>query len=198
METPLERSLRFVSRQLARTEAKFALIGGLAVSVHVEPRFTRDADLAVAVDDDAEAEALVSEFLRDGFQLAALVEQEGRGRLATARLTHPNHAGVVTDLLFASSGIEPEIVAAATEIAVTSTLRLPVAAIGHLITLKVLARDDRRRPTDADDLRGLAVVATDGDWDTAVASARLVVERGFHRGRDLPTLVTQLRQHGAY
>jgi hypothetical protein len=32
---------------------------------------------------------------------------------------------------------------------------VPVARIGHLMALKVLARDDRRRPQDFDDLRAL-------------------------------------------
>lgn len=39
----------------------FALVGGLAVSARTEPRFTRDADLAVALASDAEAEALIRE-----------------------------------------------------------------------------------------------------------------------------------------
>jgi hypothetical protein len=34
----------------------FALIGGLAVRARGEPRYTRDVDLAVSVDDDEEAE----------------------------------------------------------------------------------------------------------------------------------------------
>jgi hypothetical protein len=38
---------------------RFALVGGLAVSVRAEVRFTRDVDLAVAVSSDAEAESLV-------------------------------------------------------------------------------------------------------------------------------------------
>ena len=38
----------------------FALIGGLAVSARTEPRFTRDADFAVALAGDAEAEALMN------------------------------------------------------------------------------------------------------------------------------------------
>jgi hypothetical protein len=42
---------------LQRASVPFALVGGLAVSVHVEPRFTRDIDLAVAVAGDAKAEA---------------------------------------------------------------------------------------------------------------------------------------------
>ena len=39
--------------------ASFAIVGGLAVGIRTEPRFTRDADMAVSVAGDQEAEALV-------------------------------------------------------------------------------------------------------------------------------------------
>jgi hypothetical protein len=61
----------------------------------------------------------------------------------------------VTDLLFASSGIEPEIVAAAEELLVLPDLTQSVATVGHLLAMKLLARDDRHRPADADDLAAL-------------------------------------------
>jgi len=88
-----------------------ALVGGFAVSVRTEPRFTRDIDLVVAVSDDAEAEAFVAFLIADGHELLASVENEAVGRLAMARfqLRH----GSPLDLLFASSGIECEIADAA-------------------------------------------------------------------------------------
>lgn len=46
--------------ELTRLDRRCALIGGLAVSVRAEPRFTRDIDLAVTVRDDADAERLVN------------------------------------------------------------------------------------------------------------------------------------------
>ena len=57
--TPLEAALRQIDADLTRARVAFALVGGLAVSVRTEPRFTRDADLAVALATDAEAEALI-------------------------------------------------------------------------------------------------------------------------------------------
>lgn len=45
----------------------WALVGGLAVSVRTEPRFTRDLDLAVAVSDDHAAEALIHQLHAAGF-----------------------------------------------------------------------------------------------------------------------------------
>jgi hypothetical protein len=89
------------------------LVGGLAVSARAEPRFTRDLDLAVAAVDDSAAEGLVHRLLQTGYQVLATVEQDFTHRLATARLLPPGETsdGIVADLLFASSGIEPELVA---------------------------------------------------------------------------------------
>jgi hypothetical protein len=85
-----------------------------------------------------------------------MVEQEAVGRLATARLRRSSEpASPVIDLLFASSGIEPEVVAEADAIELLPQLRVRVATTGHLIALKVLARDDVTRPQDAGDLRAL-------------------------------------------
>jgi len=178
--------------------AQFALVGGLAVSAWAEPRLTRDADLAVAVNSDSEAEELVRRLLRRGYQVGALVEQERLGRLATARLVDASGSGLYVDLLFASSGVEPELVSSAVEIELTADLVAPVATVGFLIALKLLSRDDRARPNDADDLASLRVVATDADWDEATIAVDLIVERGYHRDRDLASEVQVLRANGAY
>jgi predicted nucleotidyltransferase len=195
----LERSLHSIVGHLRRLDRRFALVGGLAVSARAEPRLTRDADVAVAVRDDRDAEALVLDLRSVGYEVAASVEQEATGRLATVRLLprDPDDR-LVTDLLFASSGIEEEIVAAADELEVVAGLSVPVAAVGHLIAMKLLARDDRRRPADADDLTALAVVAQDDDWRQATTAVELIMERGFARHRDLVKALDQLRRNGAY
>lgn len=63
--------------------------------------------------------------------------------------------GLVVDLLFASSGIETELAEAATELEVLPGVRVPVATLGHLLALKVLAMDDVTRPQDRVDILGL-------------------------------------------
>lgn len=197
--TSLERSLRRAVDDLRSLEGEFALVGGLAVSARSEPRLTRDADFAVAVADDAEAETLIAALRARGYEVVATVEQEAADRLATVRLLRgDDDSDLVTDLLFASSGIESEIVAAADELLVTADLRVPVATVGHLLAMKLLARDDRRRPADADDLVALAEVADDVDWNEARSAAALIVERGFGRGRDLVSALDLLRSDGAY
>lgn len=190
--------LRRASLALEEAGADFAVVGGLAVAIRANPRLTRDADLAVAVGSDAEAEALLSRLQAAGYTVAALVEHDPSGRLATARLQHTASPELFTDLLFCSSGIEAEIVLFAEVLEVLPGLELPVASLGHLIAMKLLARDDRHRPADADDLLHLHGLATDADWDTAAEALRLILERGFARGRDLMEGLATLRLSGPY
>jgi predicted nucleotidyltransferase len=190
--TSLEAALRILVGDLRRSGVRFALVGGLAVSTRVAPRLTRDADVAVSVADDSEAEAVVHRMVEDGYRPDAVLEQYVAGRLATVRLVHRDRPDVVVDLLFASCGIEPEIVSQAEEVEILPDLVVPVATIGHLIAMKLLARDDRRRPADADDLRALASTANNADWAAARAAVRVITERGFHRDRDLDAALAEL------
>lgn len=193
--TLLQEALRRVARDLESRKTAFALVGGLAVSVRCEPRFTRDLDLAVAVNSDLEAEALVRELIRAGYRMLAQIEQEATSRLATVRLKPPGptgESGVVVDLLFASSGIEPELAAAAQRLEVFPGVIVPVATTGHLIALKVLARDDRHRPQDIADLRQLLGVEGPAEIERARDALERIRERGFHRGRDLGAAFEQL------
>ncbi len=155
----VDRALRTIAAHLRRRKVPFALVDGLAVAVRGEPRLTRDADLAVAVASDTEAEALIHELMGEGYRVTAAIEHKLNGRLATIRLTgSTDERSVVTDLLFASCGIEHEIVAMSEVVEVVSRLKIPVAQRGHL------------------------------------AGARLVVERGYHRDRDVVGAVEQLRR----
>lgn len=179
-------------------DASFALVGGLAVSVWAEPRLTRDCDLAISVDDDPAAEALVLDLTAAGYAAVTVVEHEATGRLATVRLQHPADEGRYVDLLFASSGIEREIVAGALRRALSRSLTLPVASVGHLVAMKLLSVDIDRRPLDRADLISLADVATPDDWATAADAVALIEARGFHRGRDLSGAVARLREDGLF
>jgi hypothetical protein len=184
---PIESVLRRIVGELNELHASFALVGGLAVSLRTEPRFTKDADLAVALTSDAEAESLISHLATLGYRVAAVVEQEAVGRLATVRLSRADQKDVpIVDRLFASSGIESEIVAEAEPLeGFIPGLTLGVARTGHLLALKVLARDDVRRPLDIGDLRALLRVASPAELARARSALTLITERGYHRGRSL-------------
>jgi hypothetical protein len=66
-----------------------------------------------------------------------------------------------------------EIAGAAERLEVVPALVVPVARAGHLIAMKVLARDDRQRPQAWDDLRALLAEATTADIEDARVLMRL-------------------------
>ena len=118
----LEAALRRAAEDLDRSGRSWALVGGFAVSAHAEPRFTRDVDIAVMVDGDRAAELLVRSLMTVGYVVFSSVEHDN-GRLATVRLSRTtSDVEVVVDLLFASSGIEPEIAQAAEPLEITPGL----------------------------------------------------------------------------
>jgi hypothetical protein len=92
---------------------------------------------------------------------------------------------MVVDLLFASSGIEPEIVSAALDLDIGGAVPAKVACIGHLVALKLLAHDPIKRPQDGLDLRALRSVLNDEEQARAARACELIESRGFNRGRDL-------------
>jgi hypothetical protein len=170
----------------------FALVGGLAVSARALARFTKDIDFAVAVDSDATAEQVVFGMQRSGYLIETIIQQRSSGRLATARLSRGPKEPTV-DLLFAASGIEPEVAACATTLQVLKH-PVPVATVGHLIAMKLVSFDDERRPHDRVDLLELAKVADDAEWARAELAVRLIGERGFGRGRDLAAALNEWRE----
>jgi predicted nucleotidyltransferase len=188
----LEAALRRAADDLDRSRRPWALVGGFAVSARVEPRFTRDVDIAVMVDGDPAAEELVRSLVTGGYIVFSSVEHDN-GRLATVRMSRASSdVEVVVDLLFASSGIEPEIAQAAEVLEITPGLVVPVATTGHLIAIKILARDDATRPQDLADLRALLRSASPADLSVAREAAALIEARGFNRGRDLRKALDEL------
>ena len=194
MTTALATSLARLAGDLARIPVAWALIGGFAVSSRAEPRFTRDIDVCIAADTDSDAEGLGAALTGLGYAVVAIVEHEYRDHLATIRLSSPATDGVVADgvvvdLLFASSGVEREIVQQAELLEILPGLTVPVATAGHLVVLKLLARD-AGRPQDDIDLRALRSVLTADDEIEAGRLAELGMTRGYARERDLPALLS--------
>lgn len=182
----LRAALIRLQTDLEACRAAWALIGGLAVSARAEPRTTRDIDVSVSVSGDPEAERIIGYFLSRGYRVESQLEQEATGRLATMRLRVPGEegGGVIADLLFASSGIEPEVVAAAEPLEVMPGLFMPVARTGHLLALKVLALDlarPERRPQDLGDIQELLRVADGEEIQQARQGLDLISRRGFDR-----------------
>ncbi len=190
MTTLLFEILGGIAEVLQELEKSWALVGGLAVSSYVEPRFTRDIDIAISAADDEEAEDFLRSWQAYGYTLDTIIEQDAVDRLATVR-TYPSgqERSIVVDLLFASSGIEPEIGDEARQIEIVAGLTIPVARPGHLFALKLLAADRDERPQDELDLKHLAQIVVDEEREAARRAVRLIEERGFNRGRDLKAML---------
>lgn len=114
----------------------------------------------------------------------AILEEEGVpaaavGGLAVSVRTTPRFTRDVDLAVAVADDVHAE------RLSVFLGLAAPVARTGHLIALKVLARDDRKRPLDRVDLIGLIAVAAPAAVAAAREALRLIEARGFHRGRDL-------------
>ncbi|GDX83069.1 hypothetical protein LBMAG42_48800 [Deltaproteobacteria bacterium] len=175
----------------------FAVVGGLAVSARTEPRFTRDVDVAVAVANDAAAEALVLHLQGGGYRVLAVLEHQN-GRLSRVRMVPPGGSedGVLVDLLFASSGVESEIVGSAQMLEVLPGVVLPVALAGDLLALKLLSVAPSR-PKDAQDLVSLLGECGEADLDHCRGTLALITARGYNRGRSLHEALEALVRTGS-
>lgn len=92
----------------------------------------------------------------------------------------------------AAHGVPMAVVGGLAVSARTEGLPAPIATVGALIALKLLARDDTHRPQDRVDLVALRAVATRADLDEARRLAGLIDRRGYGRGRDLGAALSML------
>jgi nucleotidyltransferase AbiEii toxin of type IV toxin-antitoxin system len=191
--TELERALLAATVDLRQAGRLFALVGGLAVSVRAEVRFTRDVDFAVVVSDDSEAESLVFELKDKGYRPVALVEHDTQHRRATARVL--SERGIKVDLLFASSGIEREIVERSHLVHLSAVGDLPVARAEELLAMKVLSMTDRRLQ-DRLDARHLLQYNPALNLAVTRSNLELIAARGFARGQDLQQKLEALVRGG--
>ncbi len=178
----LAQTLADLANRLGEVGVKFAVVGGLAASARGEARFTRDIDIVVAVSSDEEAEAIVFQLKNQGYGVLATVEQEATHRLATARLQHPS--GVVCDLIFATSGIEAEIVNGAEELELFDARFVPTASAEAIVAMKVLSATDQR-PRDLGDIGAILRANPDLEQDVVLRLLKAIMTRGFARGQDL-------------
>ncbi|HEV7670672.1 MAG TPA: nucleotidyl transferase AbiEii/AbiGii toxin family protein [Thermoanaerobaculia bacterium] len=182
----LDRALFRLDADLRALGVEWALVGGVAINLYVEPRTTRDLDLAIVVDGDSAAEDVILSLRNRGYYdnpEGALVEQTDVGRLATARLISPveESEGCPVDLLFASSGIERQIVASAQRMRIFPSLVAAVARPGHLVALKVLAG----RPQDRVDLFNLLADLEVAELNAAREALEAIQYYGYGRGKNL-------------
>ena len=164
----------------------WALVGALALGVHARPRATLDADIALFVRDDTDANHFAKALQDRGYVVLEAGVHLSLGHFTSVRVVSPVRAGgrLVVDFMFDATGIEAEIVASAERLAVTRDLKVPVATRGHLIAMKVLSQGEDR-PQDSVDLQQLLQRATAEDLDEARTALRLIREREHDGGKDL-------------
>jgi hypothetical protein len=179
--------LRIVAADLNAVGAQWALVGALAVSVHTEPRTTRDIDIAVSIDGPHSQEKLLQALIERGYRnRQVLMHLAPTHRLGDRlEIILEGHAPLAIDLLFSSSGIEKEVVAAAVAVELVPSVIIPVACPGHLIAMKVLSQNSSDRIRDRSDLQNLLVNAVPLDVQIAREAIEHMSQRGFSRGKNL-------------
>ena len=178
----VDAALARIVATLTERGVRHALVGGLAASIRGEVRFTRDVDLAIVAETDAEVESLVRDLRADGYGVHALVENDATHRIALVRLRDAH--GVLVDLLAQSSGIEAEVVDRADEVGWRDVGTVRVAASEELLALKVLAMNDRRLQ-DTIDARNIVAAQPALDVDRVRANLELIRARSCDRGERL-------------
>jgi len=101
---------------------------------------------------------------------------------------------MVVDLLFASSGIEREAVESAEIHEVFPHIRLPVARREHLLAMKILAHDPKRRPQDRVDALNVVKASSPEELAAAERALKAIEARGFARGKDRIAELSELRR----
>jgi Nucleotidyl transferase AbiEii toxin, Type IV TA system len=177
-------TLRQLIEDLNYKNARWALVGGLAVSLRAEPRTTRDIDLVIASESESEAEKLIF-FLRQARAWEQVWCLDGNRQLTVRMINRrPEIKGTVVDFMIVSSGIEKEVVQRATEMEVEPGLVIKVASVASLLALKTLPdRPDRLK--DETDFLSLARISSKNDLLEAIELLDLIQARGFDRNQNL-------------
>ena len=154
----------------------------------IVPLSTRDVDIAVAVADDNEAEDVIYRLRAAGYSPVATVEHERHERLATARLRSPS--GMVVDLVFASSGIEGEVVREASTFDYPGVGEIPVAEPEELLAMKILSMTHDRLQDRIDALNLLK--CNEVDLSRVRRRLRDITTREYDRDQDLDAKLQSL------
>lgn len=152
-ETMLE-ALARLGRLTTAWPRPACLIGGVAVSARVHPRFTKDLDLLITVE-HGEIDALIDLARRQGYDVSSLDRELADAGLL--RLPGPAaRPGPSVDLITVDSRWLEEVVRRATPLDL-GAVTLHVASLEDLVLLKL----DAHRPQDIDDILAIKDVAGD-------------------------------------
>ncbi|MDX2020657.1 MAG: hypothetical protein SF187_10470 [Deltaproteobacteria bacterium] len=97
------------------------------------------------------------------------------------------------DFIFATTGIEAEIVRNASATEVFADVLVPTATAEALLAMKTLASTPQR-PRDAGDIRAIVLANPDFDEAKVIEYLRTIAQRGCARGQDLEEKWRRLRR----
>ena len=170
MNQALRLTLRDIAAFLRSEKLPFAVIGGIAVGLRGEPRFTADVDLVIGADVDR-----ALSFLRavEGSSFVPLFADVSEV-VASAFIIPLRHrkTGIKVDLAIGLTGFERQLLERAENLPLGG-VQLPVATAEDLLLMKVLAD----RPRDAEDAR--RIVDRQGpnlDWAYVLEMGRQLQE----------------------
>ena len=188
MTNDLTKTLADLATWLRHEQVAFAVIGGLAVGVRGEPRFTADVDVVVGLDLD-DALLLVDRLSGSPFRPLFPDVAEAVRTLFILPL-RPLATGVRVDVAIGLSGFERQLLARADEVTIAD-FTAPVATAEDLILMKLLAS----RPRDTDDAEKLAQKhGPNLDWNYLNTTAQQLDEA---LALDVTTPLQQLRDRHA-
>jgi predicted nucleotidyltransferase len=160
--------------------------------VYVEPRTTKDIDVAISVSGEEQVNSLKDFLLARGYTSPQLLMHVRPTIRMGWRVFIPSfhETCVPLDILVLACGIEREIVAHASTIEILPGLSLPVASLAHLIAMKVLSQNSSDRLQDRVDLFALLKSATTSDRIIIESALAKMSKLEIANGRDL---VAELR-----
>lgn len=184
----LNAALADLTRWLQREQIPFAVIGGVAVGVRGEPRFTADVDVIIGLELD-DALQLIHRLPGSHFEpLFAGVAEVVR----TSFILPLRHVetGVKVDAAIGLSGFERQLLARATEMELAGVVA-PVATVEDIVLMKLIAG----RPRDTEDCEKLTQRhGIQLDWAYLSATAQQLEEA---LAMDLTIPLHELRERHA-
>lgn len=184
MDESLQKSLVDVIQFLQTQRVPYAVIGGLAASLHGEPRVTADIDLVIGVT-TAGAIDLIPRLGGSSLEPLFTGVEEVVERAFILPLRH-RATGVKVDLAIGLSGFEQQALSRAEKIRIEGH-DVAVATAEDLLIMKLLAG----RPRDQQDIEG--IISAQGerlDWDYCLETAQAL---GKAIDQDIVSQVRKLR-----